>query len=312
MTGMNRVPPFSTFTFILICVLVYVIQVVANPALQKFTLNPYNVFRGDWYRIISSPFMHGNFMHILMNIVSYWTLGSTLERKLGSLFMFFTILWSIIMSSLFHIAMATAMLLWTKGPFYGNSLGFSGVLFHLLVLECNLNPTLSRNIFGMLQMQSKYYPYALLILIQVIMPNISFLGHLSGIFVGSLQRLWGPMLIPRGEYLYDWDDRLLCSSCLGNYIDYIQTSRQSINDLYPSYSQPNASICIVFRQTFSQLFVLLHNIFETVKFIIVGRNDPLHSDVSRRPLVINDDEELALTRSRLVQVENEKNSSALI
>lgn len=312
MNGTHHIPPFSTLTFMFICVVVYVLQVVTDPALQKFTLNPYNVcYKGEWYRVITSSFMHGNLMHILMNMISYLTLGSTLERKVGSLFMFFTTLWSILISSIIHIAIASTLLLWTKGPFHDNSLGFSGTLFHLLVLECNLNPSLSRNIFGTINIQSKYYPYTLLILIQVIMPNISFLGHLSGIFAGSLQIFWGPLLIPRGEYLNDLDDRLL-SSFLGNYIDYVKTSRESISALHSSHTTSNASICSIIRQAFDKLFLLLRNIVETVKFIVLGRNDSFYSDVSRRPSIINDDEELALTRSRLVQAENENSSSVLI
>jgi rhomboid domain-containing protein 1 len=296
MAGSHHIPPLCTITFLFICVVVYVLQVTTNLALQKFTLNPYNVFKGEWYRIISSSFMHGNLTHILMNMISYLTLGTSLERKLGSLFMFFTILWSVILSSLFHIAIATVLLLCTKGPFHDNSLGFSGSLFHLLVLECKLNPTLSRNIFGMINVQSKFYPYALLVLIQVIMPNISFLGHLSGIFVGSLQIFWGPLLIPRGEYLDDWDDRLL-SSCFSNYIDYVHTSRESINQLYSSYSPSGASSFIVLRESFENVLLFLRNVFETLKFIIVGGNDSFHSNVSRFPHVSYHDEELGLTRS---------------
>jgi hypothetical protein len=42
-----------------------------------------------------------------------------------------------------------------------------------------------RSLFGFCNVPAAVYPWALLILLQIMMPGISFLGHLSGILCGA-------------------------------------------------------------------------------------------------------------------------------
>lgn len=70
---------------------------------------------------------------------------------------------------------------------YQHSVGFSGVIFHLSVMECNMTPHRTRSVFGFLTVPAYLYPWALLVVLQVVMPNLSFVGHLSGILTGALQ-----------------------------------------------------------------------------------------------------------------------------
>jgi len=44
----------------------------------------------------------------------------------------------------------------------------------------------SRSIFGLFNVPAKLYPWVLLVILSLLLPNISFLGHLSGILVGVL------------------------------------------------------------------------------------------------------------------------------
>jgi rhomboid domain-containing protein 1 len=98
-----------------------------------------------------------------------------------------------------------------------NCIGFSGVIFHLLVLETHHSTTTTtnnaandnnrtRNVFGLFEVSSKAYPYALLVAIQFIMPHVSFLGHLSGIIIGTMQ-CHGVLdrLFPSYERLREWE-----------------------------------------------------------------------------------------------------------
>jgi len=65
--------------------------------------------------------------------------------------------------------------------------GFSGVIFGLLVVNSSSDQTnSSRSIFGFFRVPTKFYPWALLILFQIIMPGVSFLGHLAGMLAGYL------------------------------------------------------------------------------------------------------------------------------
>jgi membrane associated rhomboid family serine protease len=43
------------------------------------------VANGDWWRVITSGFLHANIAHIAFNMFSLWWLGSALERYVGSL-----------------------------------------------------------------------------------------------------------------------------------------------------------------------------------------------------------------------------------
>ena len=81
---------------------------------------------------------------------------------------------------------AFCVLWWALLRLRYNSVGFSGVLFSLAVQESYLAGTTSRSLFGMVNVPSKYYPWAMLVVMQVLMPNVSFVGHLCGLLIGFL------------------------------------------------------------------------------------------------------------------------------
>ena len=62
---------------------------------------------------------------------------------------------------------------------------YSGILFAFASLESFLSPAPTRSLFGMITVPTRLYPWALLIVLQLL-PNISLLGHLSGLIVGML------------------------------------------------------------------------------------------------------------------------------
>lgn len=83
--------------------------------------------------------------------------------------------------------------------------GFSGVLFGMIVLESMLgNTSGSRSVFGLVAVPSWAYPWSVslstpracsdvlsflrvsMVAIQLLMPGVSFVGHLSGAFIGLL------------------------------------------------------------------------------------------------------------------------------
>jgi len=143
----------------------------------------------EYYRIITSALFHGSLMHIGMNMLSGFHLSGLLEKRLGTVPHLVTTLGAILWTSAVYLFVA-----WTASSAFGydawmhqHSVGFSGVLFHFCVLECNLASSASRSLFGAIQIPTYLYPWALLIALQFFMPNLSFLGHLSGIVTGTLQ-----------------------------------------------------------------------------------------------------------------------------
>ena len=68
-----------------------------------------------------------------------------------------------------------------------SSIGYSGTLFAYATLETFLpNQALTRNLFGMIEIPSKMYPWILLLVLQLLVPNVSFFGHLTGILCGVM------------------------------------------------------------------------------------------------------------------------------
>lgn len=63
------------------------------------------------------------------------------------------------------------------------AIGFSGVIFGLIVIEMAQSGASSISIFGFVSIPPLVYPWVLLLLCQILMPNVSFWGHLSGILV---------------------------------------------------------------------------------------------------------------------------------
>ena len=43
----------------------------------------FNVVHGEWYRLITSMFLHFNFEHILMNMLSLFIFGKIVEAIIG-------------------------------------------------------------------------------------------------------------------------------------------------------------------------------------------------------------------------------------
>ena len=65
------------------------------------------------------------------------------------------------------------------------AIGFSGVVFGLIVIDNSVSHATSRSIFGLFTVPARVYPWALMVLWQLLLPSVSFLGHLTGIVVSA-------------------------------------------------------------------------------------------------------------------------------
>ncbi|RHX92787.1 rhomboid family intramembrane serine protease [Leptospira stimsonii] len=115
---------------ILICLVTFGISVwcfSSETQLRKFILTPYRLERDkNYYTLLTSGFIHADWMHLIFNMVSFYSFGKNLEQTVGP-----------VKFTLFYLGtiLITSIISWRKNtdnPLYatlGASGGVCGVLF---------------------------------------------------------------------------------------------------------------------------------------------------------------------------------------
>lgn len=100
------------------------------------------------YRIFTSVLFHGSLLHVLFNMLALVPLGSELERIMGSVRLLYMIILLATTNAIFHLLIALVV---AHNPFnhYQNlmnecAIGFSGILFSMIVIETSLSGVQSR------------------------------------------------------------------------------------------------------------------------------------------------------------------------
>jgi membrane associated rhomboid family serine protease len=128
------------------------------------------VQNGDWYRLITSGFIHYGFLHIAFNMYALYILCSALERYVGSV-RFALIYFLSLLAGSFGALVATP---------HAQSAGASGAIFGvmgaLLVLERQRGMALLGGSIGGLLVINLVFTFAV--------PGISIGGHIGGLLGG--------------------------------------------------------------------------------------------------------------------------------
>ncbi|KZV28403.1 RHOMBOID-like protein 15, partial [Dorcoceras hygrometricum] len=140
------------------------------------------------FRIYTAIIFHGSLLHVLFNMLALVPMGSELERIMGSIRMLYVIILLATSNAILHLLIA---LVGTYNPFHlfpslmnECAIGFSGILFSMIVIETSLSGVQSRSVFGLFNVPAKWYVWILLVVFQLLMTNVSLLGHLCGILSG--------------------------------------------------------------------------------------------------------------------------------
>jgi len=146
-------------------------------------------------------FFHFDLLHLLMNLVAFIPLGSMLEQRIGtlqSLHLFLVIL-PVVSGLLYFLTAMSGSLLGLhllQGPLYSCVAGLSGSIFSLIVIDTVFTFYHQRQnqqqhrVLCFFTVPLLYYPWALLLFIQLLIPQASFLGHLVGMLTGYFY-CWG-------------------------------------------------------------------------------------------------------------------------
>lgn len=194
----NNIPPVTLLTIIFqIAVFLGFVPPISPAKTGDMCLLPTGVIRRrEWLRMLASFVMHANDMHLYYNMISFLWKGRRLERHFGSWrFLLVILVFGIATSStMVGLSYLADHILELKGLNLMNqcAVGFSGVLFALKVLHNSYFPYEDEMLLGWLPIPSRYSCWAELIIIQMITPNASFVGHFAGILVGLLYTL-GPL-----------------------------------------------------------------------------------------------------------------------
>ncbi|CAI9111659.1 OLC1v1011942C1 [Oldenlandia corymbosa var. corymbosa] len=156
------------------------------PTLDQAWFNPHLILKNkDLKRFFLSAFYHIGEPHLVYNMLSLLWKGIQLESSMGSVEFATMVAELLVMSQGITLIMAKSLLMffdYERAYYNEYAVGFSGVLFGMKVVLNSLSDNYTY-VHGLL-VPARYAAWAELVLIQMFVPGVSFLGHLGGILAG--------------------------------------------------------------------------------------------------------------------------------
>ncbi|MEO6880168.1 MAG: rhomboid family intramembrane serine protease [Mycobacteriaceae bacterium] len=181
--------PIVTEVLVALNVVVFAISAVlaqslfqnqASALFARLTLFPLAVADGQWYRLVSSAFLHFGPVHIALNMYALYVLGRELESVLGR--------GRYVAVYLVSLLGGSASVMVFQSPFEASA-GASGAVFGVLGGLAVVIFRLKRNPTAVLAV------IAINLVFSVAVPNISLSAHLGGLVVGAAATaaiVWAP------------------------------------------------------------------------------------------------------------------------
>ncbi|XP_070761747.1 rhomboid-related protein 4-like isoform X2 [Enoplosus armatus] len=157
----------------------------------------------EWRRLFLSPLHHVDDWHLYFNMASFLWKGIRMERRLGGGWFLYLLSVCFLLTGLVYLLLQAALTELTKDsdPFERFidvsshskecAVGFSGVLFALKVVSNHYNPGGVTYVLN-IRVSNRFASWVELVLIYLIAPGTSLVGHLAGILVGLLYTV-GPL-----------------------------------------------------------------------------------------------------------------------
>jgi membrane associated rhomboid family serine protease len=174
-----------TTTVLVLCVLAFLAAFLGfGPQLQALgAQNNALVAQGQWYRLLSSAFLHAGLAHIFFNMWALYVFGPPLERRVGSLA--FAALY-------LSAAVAGGAAYFVLGSFQIPAVGASGAIFGLFgawLAHAFLN---RRTPLGRASLNQLLFLLAINAALPLVFPGIAWQAHLGGLGVGfAIGLAWG-------------------------------------------------------------------------------------------------------------------------
>lgn len=144
---------------------------------------------GHHWRIITSAFSHISVIHLVFNMSALWSLGVVEQlgqMGLGVAFYLQYTLVLVVLSGILVLAAYHVLINRFKIEYFRRvtAVGYSCVVFGWMTILSVKQPSSKLNLFGFLSLPISFAPFESLVFTSIIVPQASFLGHLSGIIVG--------------------------------------------------------------------------------------------------------------------------------
>lgn len=127
------------------------------------------VVDGEYYRFLTSMFLHYGVIHLLFNMYVLWIIGQYLERELGA---------ARYLSLYLVSGLGGGVLTYLVSAPNTAAAGASGCIFGLFGAMVLINRKLGRDMSGI------YVVLGLNLVITFMVPNISWTGHIGGLVTG--------------------------------------------------------------------------------------------------------------------------------
>ena len=163
-------PPVVSYTLIAVNVAVFVLQLSLGDLSGRFALWPPAVAGGEYYRLVTSAFMHSGILHLAFNMWALYVLGPPLEEHLGRLR--FGVLYAL-------SALGGSVVVYLFSPLNSATVGASGAIYGLFGATFVAARRLRLDVRWLV---------ALIVInlgLTFTVPGISWQGHMGGLLTGA-------------------------------------------------------------------------------------------------------------------------------
>ncbi|GAB1597285.1 rhomboid-related protein 4-like [Argonauta hians] len=189
--GFSVVPPVTLFVALGNIAIHYenlFLPMTLFPSVETACISVFHVWNHlQWKRLFYGALFHLDDMHLYYNIISFLSKGIRLEKKLSSQHFGFLLLFCTVSSGVLLVALNMLMASLTNDMSYEHTcaVGFSAVIFAIKVVLNYQNPQEQHSYAGFM-IPFQYIHWLEVVMIQLMVPQASFIGHLSGILVGII------------------------------------------------------------------------------------------------------------------------------
>ncbi|KAJ4969365.1 hypothetical protein NE237_016066 [Protea cynaroides] len=179
----------ATSCTIAICSAIWFYVQRKNIGYAQLGLSYETAMEGHHWRIITSAFSHISVLHLVFNMSALWSLGVVEQMGhvgLGVEFYLHYTLVLVVLSGVLVLGAYHILIQKFKLEYFRRvtAVGYSCVVFGWMTILSVKQPSSKLQLFGFLSLPISFAPFESLILTSIIVPQASFLGHLSGIIVG--------------------------------------------------------------------------------------------------------------------------------